>query len=257
VKYLLFPFQWIWRTLFFLNVFVTFFILFPLFFIFLSSRKWFPLVFKLKKVWGNLMMVPLGVFYTIERKSKLDKKRAYVFCPNHTSYLDIFLIYVAIPNYFHTMGKAELKKVPLFSKFFARMNIPVNRKSVKDSHRAFVRAGEDIDKGISVALFPEGTINRNAPAVARFKNGPFRLAIDKQVPIVPITFMNNWKLLPDNFKTQPGHPGIARVIFHEPIETKGMNEGDLETLKQKVLEVISEPLQKKYPEFFEKPLVEN
>ena len=80
------------------------------------------------------------------------------------------------------MGKAELRKVPLFRKFFDRMNIPVNRKSVLDSHRAFMRAGSDIDKGISVALFPEGTIHHNGPVIGRFKNGPFRLAIEKQIP---------------------------------------------------------------------------
>jgi 1-acyl-sn-glycerol-3-phosphate acyltransferase len=149
------------------------------------------------------------------------------------------------------MGKAELKKVPLFNKFFSRMNIPVDRKSLKDSHRAFVRAGDDLDKGISVSLFPEGTITHTAPIMARFKNGPFRLAIEKQVPVVPITFLNNWELLPDNFKSgKVGHPGIAHVIFHHPIETTGMNQNDLQSLKQKVYEVINAPLEKKYPEYF-------
>jgi 1-acyl-sn-glycerol-3-phosphate acyltransferase len=251
VKYLLYPFQWIWRILFSLNAIITFFIFFPFFFVLLSSRKWFPQVVKLKKVWGTFMTAPLGLFYSVQRRSKLDKSRAYVFCPNHTSYLDILLIYMTIPNYFHTMGKAELRKVPLFRKFFDRMNIPVDRKSVKDSHRAFLRAGEDIDKGISVALFPEGTIHKGAPVMGRFKNGPFRLAIEKQVPIVPITFLNNWNLLPDTYRGQVGHPGIARIIFHEPIETKGMNENDLEALKKQVYSIIEEPLKKKYPKYFE------
>src|SRR6185295_8397785 len=123
-------------------------------------------------------------------------------------------------------------------KFFERMNIPVNRKSVLDSHRAFMRAGEDIDKGISVTLFPEGTIH-HGPGVGRFKNGPFRLAIEKQIPIVPITFLNNWKLLPDEYPEKLGRPGIARIIMHEPIETKGMTEDDLESLKKQVYEIIS------------------
>ena len=252
LKYILFPFQWIWRLLFYINAVVTFFLFFPFFFVLLSSRKWFPIVFRLKKVWAHFILFPVLVFYSVKRKSKLDKNRSYVFCPNHTSYLDIMLIYITIPNYFHTVGKAELKKVPLFSKFFSRMNIPVNRKSLRDSHRAFVRAAEDIDKGISVTLFPEGTINHSAPEIGRFKNGPFRLAIEKQVPVVPITFMNNWNILPDNFKSGAGHPGIAKVIFHEPIETKGMNQNDLEVLKQQVYDVISAPLRKKYPEYFEK-----
>jgi 1-acyl-sn-glycerol-3-phosphate acyltransferase len=251
VKYILYPFQWLWRAWFSINAVITFFIFFPFFFVLLSSRKWFPIVFRLKKIWARFLMFPAGLFYSIERNSMPDKKRSYVFCPNHTSYLDIILIYVSIPNYFHTVGKAELKKVPLFSKFFSRMNIPVNRNSLRDSHRAFTRAAEDLDKGISVTLFPEGRINHTAPVMGRFKNGPFRLAIEKQVPVVPITFLNNWDLLPDRYTGPVGHPGIAHVIFHPPIETSGMTQNDLETLKQKVYEVINQPIKEKYPQYFE------
>ena len=194
--------------------------------------------------------LPVFLFYKIERQTTLDKNQAYVFCPNHTSYLDIILIYIAIPIYFHTMGKAELLKVPLFRHFFERMNIPVNRKSNMDSHRAFKRAGHDIDKGISIALFPEGTIHHNGPVMGRFKNGPFRLAIEKQIPIVPITFLNNWILLPDDFHHRVGHPGIARLIIHDPIPTKGMNEKDLEKLKSSVYAAINKPLRENYPECY-------
>jgi 1-acyl-sn-glycerol-3-phosphate acyltransferase len=146
------------------------------------------------------------------------------------------------------MGKAELLKVPLFRRFFLEMNIPVNRKSRKDSHRAFLRAGTDIDKGISITLFPEGTIHEGCPLMGRFKNGPFKLAIEKQVPIVPITFLNNWLLLPDNIHEQVGHPGIAKVIIHPPIPTLGMTENDLDSLKLMVYEAINKPLQKAYPD---------
>ncbi len=150
------------------------------------------------------------------------------------------------------MGKAELRRVPLFRHFFDRMNIPVNRKSRVDSHRAFLRACSDMDKKISITLFPEGTIHHNGPVMGRFKNGPFRLAIEKQVPIVPVTFMDNWVLLPDDYFNRVGHPGIAHVIIHEPIETKGLTEADIETLKAKVYEVIDAPLREKYPGWFNK-----
>lgn len=155
-----------------------------------------------------------------------------------------------MPVYFHSLGKIELRKVPLFGKFFEKMNIPVNRKSIKESHRAYLRAAMDIDKGISINLFPEGTIHHNGPCMGRFKNGPFRLAIEKQVPIVPVTFLNNWRLVPDDFYRRVGHPGIAKIVVHEPIETKGMTEKDLDTLKHRVFEIISGPLEKAYPKYF-------
>lgn len=150
------------------------------------------------------------------------------------------------------MGKAELLKVPFFRRFFHKMNIPVNRKSHVASHKAFLRAASDIDRKISITLFPEGTIHHHGPVMGRFKNGPFRLAIEKQVPIVPVTFMDNWLLLPDDYYRRVGHPGTARVIIHKPIETKGMTEADLEALKENVYRVISAPLEKEYPESFEK-----
>lgn len=241
-----------WRSLFFINAVITFFIFFPAFFILLSSKKWFPLVFKLKKVWAHCIVYPVGLFYRIEMREPLDARKAYIFCPNHTSYLDIMLIYISIPFYFHTMGKAELRRVPLFRKFFDRMNIPVNRSSRMDSHRAFTRAQHDIDKGISITLFPEGTIHHNGPVMGRFKNGPFRLAVSKQAPIVPITFMDNWRLLPDDYAKYPGNPGRARIILHEPIDTRGMTEADIPELKKIVFEKINEPLVKAYPSFFKK-----
>jgi len=250
LQYLVFPFQWIWRSLFFINAVLTFFLFFPAFYVFLSREKWFPYVFWLKKVWARFILFPVGIFYTVDRRMQFKPNQAYVICPNHTSYLDIMLIYLSIPVYFHTMGKAELMKVPLFRKFFEKMNIPVNRTSRVDAHRALLRAGTDIEKGISVALFPEGTIHHHGPKMGRFKNGPFLLAIEKQVPIVPVTFMNNWILLPDDFEHRVGQPGRARIIVHPPIETTGMTLEDIDTLKQRVYEIIDRPLRERYPSWF-------
>ena len=254
LHYLLFPFRWAWRTLFFVNAVLTFFLFFPVFYVLLKNERHFRHVFWLKKLWAHLILFPLCIFYRIE-KSQLDPKKAYVFCPNHTSYLDIMLIYISIPLYFHTMGKAELQKVPLFSRFFDRMNIPVNRKSVTDSHRAFLRAGSDLEKGLSICLFPEGTIHHTGPRMGRFKNGPFRLAIEKQVPIVPITFLNNWILLPDDYQRSAGRPGMARVILHDPIETKGLTMQDLKSLQQRVYETIDAPMKEAFPQYYPQQVV--
>ena len=78
--------------------------------------------------------------------------------------------------------------------------------------------------------------------MVRFKNGPFKMAIEHQVPIVPVTMADNWKILyVDGWKAY-GRPGIARVFVHSPIETKGMTLDDVEPLRQKVYRVIEEKL---------------
>jgi len=178
-------------------------------------------------------------------KSEMDLNKLpqpCVFCANHTSYLDIIVSYIVIPNYFVYMAKQELDKAPLFRIFFKKMNILVDRKSKIGSHKAFVKAGEEIDKGHSVFLFPEGTISKDG-ILKPFKNGPFKLAIEKQIPIVPITFANNWTILQNGgFLKATGCPGVAKVVIHDAIETKGMTEENLVDLRTKVHEKITSSL---------------
>ena len=218
-------------------------VLYPLFFIFLSKRKWFPIAFKLKKVWAHwIMIVPL-LFYKITWKTKKQElPQPCIYCANHSSYLDIVVSYLVIPNFFVFMGKQELDRAPLFRIFFKEMNILVNRENNKSSHRAFMRAGADIDMGQAVFIFPEAGISSNGK-LRGFKNGAFKLAIEKQVPIVPITFLNNWKLLQNGgyFKAT-GKPGVSRIVVHPPVSTIGMDENDLISLRTKVYDIIQNEL---------------
>lgn len=236
----------IWCGWFFLVGFISFLVLYPLFIIFLSKEKWFPLAFQLKKIWAHIILFFSGIFYTIKKEGIIEKGKPYVICPNHASYLDIVLANIAFPNYFHFMGKAELLRVPLFNIFFKRMNIPVNRGSIKDSHKAFERAKSDLDKNIGIAIFPEATIPACAPELGPFKNGAFRLAIEKQVPVVPITFKDNWRIFPDRQGARYlCRPGLSRIIIHSPIETKGMGNEHTSVLRQSVHDCISEQLKTK------------
>lgn len=210
-----------------------------MFLILLSREEWFHYAFRLKKVWAHCILFSTGIFYHIRYEEKPDCNHAYVICPNHSSYLDILLTNVAIPCYFHFMGKAELLNVPLFNIFFRRMNIAVKRSSITSSHKAYQRALEDISKGIGITIFPEATIPECSPNLGPFKNGAFKLAIEAQVPIIPVTFMDNWKLFPDRLKQRYlVRPGISRIVVHKAIPTKGLSEEDIPALKLKVQEII-------------------
>lgn len=184
-----------------------------------------------------------GIFDNVKRNFKPEKGKSYVICPNHQSYLDILMTYIVFPQYFHFLGKIELRRIPLFNIFFMRMNIGVDRASKTASHKAYRRACVDIDKGISIAIFPEGTIPDCTPQLGKFKNGAFKLAIEKQVPIVPITYKTNWKLLSDvGHKVYGGQPGLSNVVLHKPISTVGMTEDDLDKLKTIYREIVGAAL---------------
>jgi 1-acyl-sn-glycerol-3-phosphate acyltransferase len=111
-------------------------------------------------------------------------------------------------------------------------------------YKTMVKCSEAIEDNISVALFPEGTIPKNNhPDLIPFKDGAFRIAIEKQVPIVPVTIAFNWKILPDNGKYFI-HNHLMKMIIHEPIETTGMTLDQTEELKRKTFDIIQNELKK-------------
>jgi len=232
-----------WRV-YSLIVFVLLLIIqFPVFYFLLYKESRYPQAFKLMRFFALVITFLSGIRNSVKKDVDLKNFIPCIYCSNHASYLDIVMSYRIIPYFFIFMGKQELAKITLFTIFFKKMNILVDRDSKIGSHRAFIRAGHDIDKGYSIMIFAEGGIPDNAPTLNKFKNGPFKLAIDKQIPIIPITFVNNWKIIPDgkNIKIYGG-PATSYSVIHEPIVTKGMTEKDLPDLREKVFDIIYKTL---------------
>lgn len=229
-----------WCVFWFVLVFL---LLYPFFVLFIQRKQWHPYAHFLNKLWG---IVVFGITFTptkVERRFKKEKNKAYIYCPNHTSYLDIPTLAYALPGHFKFVGKASLTKVPLFGYMFKKLYIPVERESKMSKYKTMLKCSEAIDNTISVALFPEGTIPKgNHPTMIPFKDGAFRIAIEKQVPVVPVTIPYNWIILPDGKYFIQWH--VMKVILHEPIETKGMTLDDVSELKQKTFTIIQEELKK-------------
>lgn len=220
-------------------------ILFPFYKLWLRKESSFKKAMMLLKWHTRFLMIVTGIKLLVKNRHLLDKDQTYIFTPNHTSYADILLLYHIVPNYFVFLGKGELKKIPLFKIFFKDMNIPVDRKSATSGKQALERCGKEIEKGNSVVLFPEGTIPKSCPIMGTFKLGAFKLAIEKQVPVVPITFLSNYRRLEMSglFSGKAG-PGLAKAIIHEPIPTIGMTEADIESLSIKVFNIINSEVEK-------------
>lgn len=244
MKFFGYIFRPIWKIWFVLCFAIPFLLLFPVFY-FALRQGHFDFVYKLKRFWARIISITAGIIPSIKYSGKKYKlPKPCIIVSNHTSYLDIIFSPFYIDHTALYMGKYELLKVPLFRYFFVYLDIPVNRKSVTDAHRAFVTAGNKLDQGFSQVIYPEGTISSEGK-LKPFKNGAFKLAIEKQVPIVPVANLNNWQLLQNGgFLKSFGRPGIAHIVVGEPIDTKGLDEKNIPELRDKVHTFINAELEK-------------
>lgn len=143
------------------------------------------------------------------------------------------------------MGKEDLLENPVTGIFFRTIDIPVNRDSKMSSFRAFKKAKENLLAGMSLIIFPEGKIGDDYPPVLHeFKSGPFRLAIELNIPIVPVTSINTWKVMWDDGSLYGSKPGICDIYVHKPIETKHLNVQDADQLRMTVYGIIQQKLNK-------------
>lgn len=137
------------------------------------------------------------------------------------------------------MGKDELLDNYVLKLFFETIDIALNRDSKISAFKAFKKGEAYLKQGMSLVIFPEGKIGDEYPPVLHeFKNGPFRLAIEQQIPIIAISMVNNWKKMWDDGSKYGTSPGICDICIHPPIETEGLLLTDAENLKNKVYTLI-------------------
>lgn len=241
------PLRVLWKLGFFGFFILSLVGFYPLMRVLLASPKRFNLAFKIIRFWAILLLRVPGVHIRRQRLGKLPNG-PFIICPNHSSYIDILALYRLFPRYFVFMGKAEINRWPLFNIFFTMgMNISVDRNSNTSAHLAFERAKAEIDLGHSIAIFPEGTIPTDAPNMRGFKNGAFKLAIEKNVPIVPVTFLDNWKRLQTGAVLRAkGGPGWSRVVIHPPVYPEVYGPAGVVQMKHDVFKIIEAPLTLQY-----------
>lgn len=165
---------------------------------------------------------------------------------NHTSMIDIMLMLCVIKNPFVFVGKKELAKIPLFGFFYKRSCILVDRSSMKSRKAVFDQAQRRLQQGLSICIFPEGGVPDDESVLLDvFRDGAFRLAIEHQIPIVPLAFFDNKKRFSYTFLS--GSPGKmrAKILPFIPTEKKTMK--DKRVLKERVYSLIFDELQ--HPSF--------
>jgi 1-acyl-sn-glycerol-3-phosphate acyltransferase len=176
-------------------------------------------------MWGAWNGVRLaGIQVKTVGLDKLDPARTYIFMSNHVSNVDPPILMPLIPRRMSVMVKKELFRVPVLARLmrFGSL-VPVDRGN-RESGIAAVRAAADvIRQGINMTIYVEGHRSFDGKLLP-FKKGPFYLAEECGVPVVPVTIVGSNEVMPKRrFAIKPG---TVTVIFHAPIEPKDFGSRD-------------------------------
>ncbi|POY35603.1 1-acyl-sn-glycerol-3-phosphate acyltransferase [Solitalea longa] len=172
------------------------------------------------------------IFYKTYNKAKAPTGKAYVYVVNHGSYLDSLAVVLGISQSFKPLGKIEMTKIPVFGVIYKRLVVLIDRSSKESRQKCVDELKKELAKGMSVLIFPEGTMNKTDKPLTDFYDGAFRIAIETQTPIAPIVLVNSKELLP---RTNPLaiKPGLIKVVYADVIETTGLTLDDLPLLKDR------------------------
>lgn len=228
----------IWRIWFYCWVIGTVIVIFPVLLIATSKESWYPFFYKIAHAWGKTLLFVMGFKAKIvSEEQKIEYGKSYMFTANHTSMIDVMLMLAIVKNPLVFVGKAEARKIPFLGLIFKRSSIMVNRSDAESRKAVYGEAQRKINNGLSICIFPEGLVPIDESVVlSEFKNGAFSLAIDHQIPIVPMTFYDCKKRFSYTFFS--GSPGDLRVKIHKFIETKGLKITDKNTIKSQMFDTI-------------------
>lgn len=231
-KFLLGTLQLLYRIWFYILVSIPIVILFPVLLFFTSSERFYPQFFWIaRNIWANIILY--GMFFrpSVNRHERLEKGKSYMLVGNHTSMMDIMMMLKVSKNPFVFVGKQELGKIPIFGFFYKRVCILVDRSSAHSRTLVYKRAQRRLNQGLSICIFPEGGVPDDSSIILdSFKDGAFKLALAHQIPVVPITFVDNKKRFSYDFFS--GSPGKMRAVVSPFIQTKSMNVKQTDSLRE-------------------------
>ena len=166
-----------------------------------------------------LLLVPIKVTGC----ENVDPNQSYVFVANHQSFLDVFAVYGWLPNNFKWLMKKELRKIPFVGTACAVAgHIFVDRSNPRAAMESLTYIKAQLHDGISTVIFPEGTRTKTGE-MGRFKQGAFKIAMDMDLPVVPISLSGFFDAMPRNkFYVKP----FSRVALHigKPIDISQFND---------------------------------
>ncbi|WP_143305238.1 lysophospholipid acyltransferase family protein [Chitinophaga vietnamensis] len=208
----------------------------------LGKEKGGNIIFYFLRFWAHAWFPLVGMRVSREYLCEKDKEPC-IYVVNHRSYLDAAIAVKVMRLPFRPLGKVEMSKIPFFGFIYRNSVVPVDRSNAPARARSVREMMTALKAGISILMFPEGTTNETNQPLRPFHNGAFRMAIEMQIPIKPVLYIDAGDRLPH---TGPMHlnPGKCRVVFLPTIPVSGLTLDDINTLKEQVYEVMESTLRK-------------
>jgi 1-acyl-sn-glycerol-3-phosphate acyltransferase len=190
------------------------------------------LAWKLNNTWAAQLLAVGGVRLRVFGVDRIHPGKKYVFIANHSSSLDIPILFEALPVKLVFMAKKELFYLPVFGQGITVMgHIPIDRGSARKARGSISRAVARLkERTLSVLLFPEGTRSKTGE-IGEFRHASFAMAKELGFDVVPIYIHGARNVLPKKawFIT----PGTVDVYVGEPFPA-----GKYENLDRKQLSEI-------------------
>jgi 1-acyl-sn-glycerol-3-phosphate acyltransferase len=233
------PYHW-WRTVFFLIPAISLYtaVMGSLSLLSTLVDRSGDLGHRCARAWAWLILKTTGVRVSVTGLERLDYRRSYVLASNHQSIYDIPIVFTSVPLQLRIVAKQSLGRIPFMGwHLYHSGHLLVDRRNpgpgIVEKMRRLVSESH------SLIVFPEGTRSVDG-TIGRFKRGSFVVALDAQLPVVPVTIVGSRHVM------RKGRlmvcPGDVRLIIHEPIPTKGLTRDDVTAFADRVKGVVSSAL---------------
>lgn len=205
---------------------------FTFLFLILPKKQCDIAMFRLMKFGANALFILSGIIPKNFHRQKINFSKSYIIIPNHSSYIDAASIYTSIPTVFKTLGKKEIEKVPIYGIIFKTVCITVDRSSLSARALSFRKMKNELESGLSIVIFPEGTFaDAPPPELLPFQDGSFTLAIMQQTDLLPILYLDACnRMHPSRYAEMS--MGYSRAVFLPSLSVKNLEKADVQGLKQ-------------------------
>lgn len=188
------------------------------------------------RTWARVLLRIAFSPVTVEHPERLRGIGTAVFASNHLSYYDTPVLFAKLPFQFRILAKASLWKLPFIGWYLHRSGqVPIDETSARTGVASLGRGVKTLEAGIPLVIFPEGGRSPTGQLRAMVAGAAW-MALKAQVPLVPLTLIGTYELLPMHVYALRPRP--LRLVVGEPISTAGLSTRDAERLTAQMQEQI-------------------